>query len=361
MKFTKLNLLQSAFVGLLFSQTTLIAEDTHAVRADGHAPISIMGDHTHKSGEWMLSYRFMSMNMDGMRLGDNRINLSDVFADSYTVSPEWMRMQMHMLGIMYAPSDSLTLMLMTQYTELEMRHRIFPAAPMMLTNVVGGDRFTTQSAGIGDTKLSALYTLYQRDSRKLHATLGLSLPTGSIKERDRTPRPAMPPTFNSEQLPAAMQLGSGTYDLLPALTYVSQLGDFSYGLQSAAVLRLEDENNRGYRLGNRFETSTWISYLLQPKLSVHSGLRYRYSAELKGSQNGIGQIGPNGQSVTTAFNENYGGEQLDLSIGLNYIFNHGQLSGHRLACELHLPLWQDLNGIQLETDSTITLGWQKAF
>ena len=36
-----------------------------AVRADGHAPIGVMGDHLHKRGEWMLSYRFMRMNMEG--------------------------------------------------------------------------------------------------------------------------------------------------------------------------------------------------------------------------------------------------------------------------------------------------------
>ena len=32
-------------------------------RADSHAPISVMGDHTHGKGEWMLSYRYMGMGM----------------------------------------------------------------------------------------------------------------------------------------------------------------------------------------------------------------------------------------------------------------------------------------------------------
>ena len=31
-------------------------------RPDGHAPVSVMGDHTHNKGEWMFSYRFMSMD-----------------------------------------------------------------------------------------------------------------------------------------------------------------------------------------------------------------------------------------------------------------------------------------------------------
>jgi len=35
--------------------------------------------------------------------------------------------------------------------------------------------------------------------------------------------------------------------------------------------------------------------------------------------------------------------------------------GHRLAIEYALPLHRDLNGPQLETDSVVTIGWQKAF
>lgn len=34
-------------------------------RPDGHAPISVMGDHYHKKGELMFSYRFMPMWMEG--------------------------------------------------------------------------------------------------------------------------------------------------------------------------------------------------------------------------------------------------------------------------------------------------------
>ena len=97
-------------------------------RPDAHAPISIMGDHTHRKGEWMLSYRFMYMDMEGMRSGDSRVSASKVFANNYTVTPERMTMEMHMFGVMYAPSDRITLMLMAPYKRIEMDHRIFPGA-----------------------------------------------------------------------------------------------------------------------------------------------------------------------------------------------------------------------------------------
>ena len=39
-----------------------------------HAPIGVMGDHTHEQGEVMLSYRYMRMGMNGSRDRDERIS-----------------------------------------------------------------------------------------------------------------------------------------------------------------------------------------------------------------------------------------------------------------------------------------------
>ena len=339
-------------------------EDNHVGRPDDHAPISVMGDHTHAKGGWMLSYRYMNMQMDGMRHGSNRVSSDEVFAadGGYTVTPEWMTMNMHMLGLMYAPTDKLTLMLMANYIETEMEHRINPGAPAMLFNVVGDDKFTTQTKGLGDLKLTALYRFYLEGNRKAHFGLGLSLPTGSIDEKDRTPRPGMPPTFNENQLPAPMQLGSGTLDLLPSLTYVQQFADWSWGAQASGVIRLEDENANDYRLGHKFELLSWAGYNLTDWLGLTGGLSYGYTGKLKGEQKDVGTAGPMGlRSVTTAFEDNYGGERLDIILGVNLLRPSGWLEGHRLSVDLRLPLWQDLNGYQLETDSVLSIGWQKAF
>jgi hypothetical protein len=44
------------------------------LRADGHAPIGVMGNHRHKSGEFMVSYRFMYMDMEGNRIADTQLS-----------------------------------------------------------------------------------------------------------------------------------------------------------------------------------------------------------------------------------------------------------------------------------------------
>ncbi len=46
-----------------------------------------------------------------------------------------------------------------------------------------------------------------------------------------------------------MQLGSGTFDLDPGLTYLGESRRMAWMLQSAATVRL-GANSRDYRLGN---------------------------------------------------------------------------------------------------------------
>ena len=305
----------------------------------------------------MLSYRYMNMQMDGMRSGTKRINSQNVFAANYAVAPENMTMEMHMLGMMYAPTDQLTLMAIANYIDNTMNHRVNPAVAEMIN---GGDSgFTTDSSGSGDIKLSALYRFYLEGKSKAHLGIGFSLPTGSIDEKDDTPAMG---GRQRQLLPAPMQLGSGTFDLLPSLTYVQQFTDWSWGTQVSAVIRLEDENENNYRLGHKFELINWISYNLSEWLGINGGLSYTYTGELKGNQKGVGTAGPMGRrSVTTAFSDNYGGERIDVIFGINLLKPTGFLKGHRLAFDLRLPLWRDLNGYQLESDSVLTLGWQKAF
>ena len=150
-------------------------------------------------------------------------------------------------------------------------------------------------------------------------------------------------------------------DLLPSLTYVQQFTDWSWGAQASGVIRLESENDNNYRLGNRFELTSWAGYNLAEWLGLTGGLSYGYAGELTGDQKDLGTTAMGRRSVTTAFGDNYGGERIDLILGINLLKPTGCLEGHRLSFDLRLPLWRDLNGYQLESDYALTFGWQKAF
>ena len=217
------------------------------------------------------------------------------------------------------------------------------------TAIRGG--FTTRADGIGDTSISGLVRLFSRGLHRAHLNLGLSLPTGSNTERDDILTPLG--TTPTVRLPYAMQLGSGTVDLLPGLTYVGRQQKLSWGAQYSGTVRTGSDN--GYQLGDKHQLTGWLAY--QPISALSGSVRLRYDHE--GSISGIDPriAGP----VQTANPDNYGGETLNLLLGMNWVGQSGWLKGKRLALEGALPVHRDLNGPQMEMDFVITGGLQIAF
>lgn len=323
-------------------------------RPDGHAPIGVMADHYHKAGEWMTSYRFMFMNMDGNLMGDDDMTVAQVAANGHPVVPTRMDMQMHMFGAMYAVSDQLTLMGMFNYQSIEMDHINVGGVGGM----AAGTPFTTKTDGIGDLTLSGLFKVYNHERHSLHFNLGLSLPTGSIDEQDQAPGPGGP--FIERVLPYPMQLGSGTVDLRPGVTYLGQTDDWSWGAQAMATIRMH-ENSEDYKLGNQLEASTWIARRMNDWLSGSFRVRSLTWGNISGRDARLAPGGPLGFPVATADPNRRGGTRVDAMLGANAYIRGGALKGHRFAIEGGLPIYQYLNGPQLQTDWTVIAGWQLAF
>ncbi len=312
-------------------------------RPDGHAPISVMGDHTHGKGEWMFSYRYMYMNMEDLKRGNDDEDFADVLIPNggdYMVTPTEMPMQMHMLGAMYAPSDKITLMLMTNYITMEMDH---------LTGM--GSTFTTKSSGFGDTQVALMYKFFNKNKQQLHGQLGVSIPTGSIDEEDVTPASNGMDVI----LPYPMQIGSGTFDPVLALTYLTQNDRISFGSQLRTVLRL-GENSNDYRLGNRYGLNNWLAIKTTNWLSFSLRLEGLIVSEINGANP---DLNPN--MVITADTDNSGGTFINSGIGFNLYVPKGDLKNFRFGFEFATPLLQDVNGVQLKRRETITLGLQYAF
>ena len=334
------------------------AQDSAPARPDEHAPISVMGDHYHETGEVMFSYRYMTMSMEGNAIGSDSVSPNTIVTTipnrffglpnqppTLRVVPTEMTMDMHMLGVMYAPTDRVTLMGMLNHVSKEMTHTTYmgPAG----TNVLG--TFTTDASGLGDTSLAALIRLREGDENRLHLTLGVSLPTGDIEETAAVLAPnGMRPTL---RMPYPMQLGSGTYDLLTGLTYSSFFSDrASWGAQWRSTLRTGD-NDEGYSLGDEHRLTAWYSRLVSSRVSWSARLEWFDRANIDGIDPLI--VAP----VQTADPLYQGASRLDAALGLNFASN----AGHRLAFEFIAPLEQDLDGPQLETDWQLTAGYQFSF
>ena len=309
----------------------------NGVRPDGHAPIGVMGEHTHGAGETMLSYRYMQMDMDGNRDGTSRVGEADVLGD-FTVSPTDMSMEMHMFGLMLAPSDDLTLMAMVPYVEKSMNH---------LTR--SGGRFRTNSSGLGDIKFSGLYRAADLGDNRFLFNAGVSVPSGEIDER------ADVPVARDAKLPYPMQLGSGTVDLLPGLTYLGQCDRWSWGAQGIGTLRL-GRNDNDYSLGDRFDSTAWGAFKFSDWISTSFRTTWSVWGNIDGSDSDL-----NPGMVPTAGPNRRGGRRVDVGAGVNLYVPEGAMSSFRLAAEFLVPVYQNLNGPQLETDWTWIFGAQMAF
>ena len=351
----------------LSSSAAFSPAHAHDVYADDHAPIGVMGDHAHAKGEFMFSARLMHMEMQG-----NQIDTDDVSPDTIVTTipnrfagmpgqpptlrivPLEMRTDMVMLGAMYAPSDSVTLMVMGNYVEKEMDHVTYMGG--MGTAVRGN--FETNPKAFGDTKVAALFPLLGLpakgaiDTDELTLKAGVSLPTGSTDETAQilTPMGGTP----TVRAPYMMQTGTGTFDLEPALTYKGRRGKLGFGAQAAASIKLDD-NKWGYAFGDTYEATAWLSYRPAKFISLSGRVKGRTMGQVDGIDPNI--MGP----VQTANPDFQGGERIDLIGGVNLVGTHGALAGHRLGIELGAPVYQNLNGPQMAGDWMLTVGWQKAF
>lgn len=322
-----------------------------------HAPIGVMGDHMHKAGEFMFSYRYMNMDMSGNLQGNDKISSNQVvttvpnkFADmpmmppTVRVVPQTMTTKMHMLGFMYAPTNNLTLMLMLNYLERDMTLTTYQG--MMGTNQLGN--FTSESTGLGDTKLGLLYRLHDDDTHHFHVNANWQIPTGDI---DKTAEVLTPMNRRMNmRMPYAMQLGTGSNMLELGTTYNGYHNKSSWGAQILISTAL-DTNDENYKIGDNRKVTAWYAHQLTNTLSSSLRLSYTKKDEIDGFDTKI--MAP----VTTANPDNYGGNYLNASFGLNTVF----ANKHRVAFEYTVPLEQKVNGVQMDMDKMFTVGYQIAF
>lgn len=280
--------------------------------------------HVHSKGEFMVAYHHMRMHMGDNFRGSKELSTSSVLED-YMVTPINMQMDMHMFHFMYAPSDKLTLMLMSQYTSKAMDHEMR-----------NGNTFTTESSGISDLQVAGLYSIYNGKQTRATILLGLNIPTGSIDEKDATPMSSP----NEVRLPYPMQIGSGTFDPLLGITFLKVNPYYGWGVEMRELLRT-GENSNGYRFGNEFKATSWYSRTFTDNFSASLQLIYTSNGNINGKDEAL-----NPMMVYTADPDLRAGKYLKGGVVLTY-HPLNLLKGIRLSGEMKYPFYQKLEGPQL--------------
>ena len=293
---------------------------------------SILDSHVHHAGERMLAYHFMSMDMTGRHLTTEEV------LDDFMVAPTSMTMEMHMVSGMYAPTDRLTLMVMLPYGIRSMEH---------VTRM--GEVFTTRSSGMGDVGLMGNFVTRETGRDRFIFHFGLMLPTGSIDQR------AVTPAGTNQKLPYPMQLGSGTYALMPGLMYQGVTDLWTWGTQLKSIVRL-GKNSNDYRLGDQLSWSGWIGYSWTPTISNVLKLEGHRTDDIHGADPELNPV-----MVPTADPGRFGERSTDLHLVTEFYQMDGRFKGLRMSLELGLPVFESHDPAQLEADWSITATLQWTF
>ena len=321
-----------------------------------HAPIGVMGDHYHKKGESMLSVRQSYMSMTGNISDGNSISNVDILAlpnalgnmhANLSVVPTDMEMTMTMIGGMYAPSDKVTLMGMVVYVSKDMSLNTFQS--MMSRDFIG--TFNTSSNDISDISFGALVPLKETDESRWHGEVTLQK---SIGDNDTKDTVLTPMGMNMEMtLPYGMQTGDGGTRLVLGITNVKVLGEkLVWGNQLRRRFVVSEDD---WSFGDQTELNTWLQYELSKFVSFSSRLKFVHQEKISGNNPMISA------PVQTANPENYGGREWHLGLGVNLLaqFLPGDID--RFGLEFTMPLKQDKNNLQMETDYKINFGYNKSF
>ncbi len=317
-------------------------------------PSGIMISHVHLKNQVMVSYRFMSMQMSGMLYGSTKVD-NDLIFQKYLMSSNNMRMDMHMLMAMYGISNRLTAMGMLNYNVLSMdmsmlegtSHSHSMAGMDMQTNEMD---MKLKTSGFSDIRLHLLYSILNNIQHHILVSGGISIPAGNIylKGNDKSMYPG-------QRIPYSMQLGSGTWDILPCVNYLHRNNKISWSTQLSAVLRT-GYNSLGYKLGNEIATNNWISFLWLRSFSTSVRIEGTLADHIDGRD-----------KILYLFNEpscnplNYGGRKLIGFAGASYNFTKGILFGNKLGIEYGIPIYQNFNGVQLALNNTINASWSYMF
>jgi len=304
---------------------------TEMMGAPGLVPFDIM---TGQAGKWMVGYQFMSERMDGNLLGTGDISEATILK-RFFAAPTDMTMQMHMGMVMYAPTDKLTLMALLPYVRKEMNHV-----------TVDGARFAERTDGIGDIELRGMYAVYETEEPRQWLLLngGVGLPTGSIDAE-----------MGGMRLEYPMQIGSGTFSVLPGVTYLGQVLPWGWAADFGSTVRL-GLNDNSYRLGNRYQLGVSITRQLEHSVSVSGGARGETWDNIRGSDS---LLDPTDEPTKDPNLQ--GGKRLSALVGITSHPQKGFFKGQHFHFQAEVPLVQSLDGPQLKRSWIFRLGWQVEF
>jgi len=308
-------------------------------RADADAPLGVFGARTLVEGDMEVGYRFAQTNDLGVWFSTDSLPLATTL-QLYAVAPLEMSRQSHIGTFSWGILEYLTLTGSVEFVVFEREQ---------LTDT--GILYITRVKELGDVTASAIWEVYHAGPYRGNISLGAVFPTGKSRTYANTP------FGTSQALPYDQRPGGGTFGLTPGAAFQAQNEFGSVGATFRARINLV-EGVTDWTPGDRYEANGWAAYRIDDALSASMGLRWQGWGRIEGADPQLDPTMDPGNDPVTGTGA--GGQQADLTLGINFMMPGGALAGHRFQLESNYTLHHDYEGVQLGRDWAINLGWTAA-
>ena len=298
-------------------------------RPDGMAPAGVFGDHTLQSGQVLVSHRFNNQAFDGLLSGTQSVSTASALKQ-FPLVPQRGTFQEHLFTLEWAPTNDLTLQ---------------GILPVILRKIdfVGSDGShpVVDVTDLYDIQLYALYVLKRWDRQQIHLNMGVQMPLG-VFDPLQPGNVILVPTPTSPQLTYPTRTSDGTWDYLPGITYRGQSDWWTWGAQGLGIVRF-GINRYGYRLGDEGNFNGWLSRRLNDWASASVRLNGHVWGNIFGADQRL-----NANLTPTNRTDLQAGQRMSILFGMNFMIPDGLLRGQFLGIEGGIPVYQSLDGPQLQ-------------
>ncbi|MDT8340925.1 MAG: transporter [Longimicrobiales bacterium] len=304
-------------------------------RPDARAPSAILGSRILDAGTFEFGYRLHYMDYGDTRIGTDNLDRLEVLS-LFQGAPFSRTEKAHFFTAAFGVANGLTLEASAAWMD---RDREF------------GDEFVfveNNSSGISDIEAAALIEIFSGNRIRAHLIGGVEIPTGS------TDKVGPDLVGTNRVLAYEMQLGTGSFSVVPGAVFSIQNDKATVGAQVKARFRLDD-NDRGYRHGDRFDGALWAGYVLNDHFALTTGARVSKWESLEGFDPAMNPDLDPGQ--VSAFSA---GTRVDVPLGLNIRLLEGLLAGTELDFEFQWPVHEDYDAPRQEGEWGINFGVRRA-
>ena len=307
----------------------------NADRPDGVAPVGIAVDRPVQGRTLRASYRFSRTESRGLKTFSGPLLEAAALELGFKYVPIQTIATSHSATIGIGINDQVTLMVTGGW--------VSKAGEVANDSVF----FFENPTGVLDPEADVLWQVYADGPYRGHLQIGVIAPIPpSFKKRSDFP--GAPKSY----LPYDMQIGSGSWSVVPGIggQVMNEVG--SVGAQVRGVISVKD-NSRGWRPGDRIEALIWVAHRFNDVVAASAGVRAAASNDIQGTDRELETLRLPGDLALT-----YGGNRVDLPVGFNFHVMKGPLAGQRIGVEGVWTVHEKVHGPKLASDWGITIGWQ---